>query len=248
MSGPTSHHARRAVLAPLGDVSRAAQVEERLGAAIRAGLLARGERLPSEPEMAGMLGVAVVTVREALTALRGQGLVRTTRGRGGGTFVALETPGGDAGAHGRLASMTRADLHDRGTELTLLLAGCAELAAERAAPEEARALADLVPHGEEPGLWRQADAELSLSVASLTRSARLTRQVLALEADFGPLARLPLADPEVLGLTRAHHERLVDALAAGDPDAARRCTRAHWREVLARLARLHADATERSAS
>ena len=44
-------------------------------------------QLPSELELAERLGVSTVTVREALTSLREQGLVRTRRGRGGGSFV-----------------------------------------------------------------------------------------------------------------------------------------------------------------
>ncbi len=74
--------ARSAIFAPLGDVGRAGLVEQRLAEAIRSGVLVEGERLPSEPELAGRFGVAVVTVREALTALRAQGLVTTTRAGG----------------------------------------------------------------------------------------------------------------------------------------------------------------------
>ncbi|MFI5429404.1 winged helix-turn-helix domain-containing protein [Aeromicrobium sp. UC242_57] len=83
-----STRARSAIFAPIGDEGRAVRVENRLAEAIRSGVLADGERLPSEPELASMLGVATVTAREALVALRAQGLVTTTRGRGGGSFVA----------------------------------------------------------------------------------------------------------------------------------------------------------------
>ena len=50
---------RSAIFAPLGDVGRAQRVEQRLADAIRSGLLTDGERLPSEQELAAMLGVAV---------------------------------------------------------------------------------------------------------------------------------------------------------------------------------------------
>src|SRR6188768_4207710 len=55
--------ARNAIFAPLSDVGRAGQVEQRLTEAIRSGVLVEGERLPSEAELAGRFGVAVVTVR-----------------------------------------------------------------------------------------------------------------------------------------------------------------------------------------
>ena len=50
--------ARNAIFAPLSDVGRAGQVEQRLTEAIRSGVLVEGERLPSEPELAARFGVA----------------------------------------------------------------------------------------------------------------------------------------------------------------------------------------------
>src|SRR4051794_40852798 len=100
--------ARGAIFARLGDVGRAGQVEQRLTEAIRSGVLGEGERLPSEPELAAMLGVAVVTVREALTGLRAEGLVTTSRGRGGGTFVAAGAAADEGGLAQRLGPVWRA--------------------------------------------------------------------------------------------------------------------------------------------
>lgn len=239
--GPLTR-SRRAVFAPLGEVSRAAQVEQRLAGAIRAGLLVADERLPAEPELAAMLGVATVTVREALTGLRGQGLVRTTRGRGGGTFVAARGASDEEALVDRLVAMSRVELHDRSTHYRLVLTGCAELAAERAEQEDAEALRDLLlPASEtDPGAWRQADAEISLSVAALTQSARVLRDVVALEADFGPVARTTLGSPEARERTAAHHARLVEAIAAGDAAAARGFTKEHWGTTLTEVARLQA--------
>src|SRR6201992_2066180 len=60
---------------------------ERLGQSIRLGVLAAGEQLPPERELAATFGVSRVTLREAIKALRDGGLVESRRGRGGGTFV-----------------------------------------------------------------------------------------------------------------------------------------------------------------
>jgi DNA-binding FadR family transcriptional regulator len=245
--------ARSAIFAPLGDVGRAGQVEQRLTEAIRSGVLAEGDRLPSEPELAGRFGVAVVTVREALIGLRAHGLVTTTRGRGGGTFVAAGATVDEEALAERLAAMSRAELQDRGTQYAMLLAGCAELAAERADEDDAESLrrllaTELAPADgktEDVGAWRHADAELWLSVAALTQSSRVTREVVRLEADFGMIVRIPLSDPGFRELTSASHRRLVDAIAAGDPDAARKTAQAHLQQTLDRVAKAQADLQDR---
>jgi DNA-binding FadR family transcriptional regulator len=233
---------RSAIFAPLGDEGRAARVEARLAEAIRSGVLADGERLPSEPELASMLGVATVTAREALVALRHQGLVTTTRGRGGGSFVTRPRPGTDADYGPRLAAMSRIELRDRGTLYTVMVTGCAELAAERADDADVEGLRDLLVPADEPdvGAWRHADAELYLSIAALTQSARMTREVVRLEADFGALLRLPLADAEFRAATHQRHAALVDAIEAGAGEDARSCVRAHVTDALERLAEIHA--------
>ena len=147
--------ARAAIFAPIGDEGRAARVENRLAEAIRSGVLAHGERLPSEPELAQMLGVATVTAREALVALRARGLVVTTRGRGGGSFV--RAPESADLVEDRLAAMSRIELRDRATVYLVVLTGCAEIAAERTDPDEVEDLRDLLIPLNEPG-FREATA------------------------------------------------------------------------------------------
>lgn len=249
-----SHHAggpaRAAIFAPIGDEGRALLVERRLGEAIRAGLLRDGERLPSESELAQRLGVALVTAREALDALRRQGLVTTVRGRNGGSFVT--TPAGADLAGGRLAGMSRLELRDRASHYLVVLSGCAELAAARVDPDEVDYLRGLVPTADKPdepgvpgapvdvGAWRRAETEFHLAVAALTRSARLTREVVRLEADFGALMRLPLEDGDHRRGTSHRLSALTDALADGDSTGARTLARAQLDQSLERLADLHA--------
>ncbi len=67
---------RRILFAPLDSQGRADVVAERLRTAITLGVLAEGELLPPETELAGQFNISPVTLREALTQLREQGLVR----------------------------------------------------------------------------------------------------------------------------------------------------------------------------
>ena len=76
-----SGDARRAVFAPLDDGAlRSEAVVRRVGSAIGLGLLADGEQLPTETDLATMLNVSTVTLRDALAELRELGLVETRRG------------------------------------------------------------------------------------------------------------------------------------------------------------------------
>ncbi|MGZ6617801.1 MAG: GntR family transcriptional regulator, partial [Solirubrobacteraceae bacterium] len=69
------------------DVPAYAQIEARVIALVESGRLAVGERLPSERDLAGWVGVSRLTARAALTSLAQRGLVERGVGRRG-TVVA----------------------------------------------------------------------------------------------------------------------------------------------------------------
>ena len=79
------------VFAPVQSTTAFEETLERLGTAIKLGLLPPGTRLPAERELCEQLGIARSTLRQALTALVQSGHLRAVRGRGGGTFVS-DTP------------------------------------------------------------------------------------------------------------------------------------------------------------
>jgi DNA-binding FadR family transcriptional regulator len=68
--------------------NRTTEVADRLAAEIASGRLASGARLPTEQEMMAAFGVSRTVVREAVAALRAQGLVSTRQGLG--AFVASD--------------------------------------------------------------------------------------------------------------------------------------------------------------
>jgi len=238
----SSTRTRSAIFAPIGDEGRAERVEKRLAQAITSGVLTDGERLPSEPELASMLGVATVTAREALVALRSQGLVTTTRGRGGGSFVTRPKHPNDEILKNRLALMTRVELRDRGTLYAVILGGCAELAARHADPNDIEGLRELLlSEGDnDVDQWRHAEAELYLSLAALTQSARMTRELVRLESEFGALLRMPYSDPNFRAAALAHNTAIVDAIEKRDGDEARNGVRDQVNAALEWVAEMHA--------
>src|ERR1700744_1725057 len=86
--GPEGGHSLDVVFAPVRSQTAFEETVERLGNAIRLGLLPPGTRLPAERELCERLGIARSTLRQALVTLGRGGYVRAVRGRGGGTFVA----------------------------------------------------------------------------------------------------------------------------------------------------------------
>lgn len=67
------------------------RVAARLEQEIREGVLVPGERLPTEAQLCERFGASRPSIREALGALKGRGLVRSRRGSG--TYVAEATAG-----------------------------------------------------------------------------------------------------------------------------------------------------------
>jgi GntR family transcriptional regulator, transcriptional repressor for pyruvate dehydrogenase complex len=68
------------------------QAADQLRAQVLRGELAPGERLPNETKLSLMFGVSRSTVREALRLLSSQNLITTSRGVGGGSFIARPAP------------------------------------------------------------------------------------------------------------------------------------------------------------
>src|SRR3954464_6047720 len=81
-----------AVFEPVRTATTFEETVDRLGTAIRLGILAPGSRLPSERDLAEQLAISRSTLRQAITALVESGHLTSVRGRTGGTFVVPEPP------------------------------------------------------------------------------------------------------------------------------------------------------------
>jgi GntR family transcriptional regulator, transcriptional repressor for pyruvate dehydrogenase complex len=236
---------RAAIFAPLETGRRADAVVRRLADGIALGLLVPDEQLPSESELADTFGVSPVTVREALTMLREQGLVATRRGRGGGSFVRDVRGGGaavmDERLHARLRTVSPSELRDLADHYVAITGTGALLAADRAGAQDVALLADGVAELErapEAGARRRAESRFHVELAAAAQSPRLTRAEIALQTEVGPLLWLPAATPAAQAEQVREHAAIVDAVAAGDGQRARAHAIAHVYAALARASAL----------
>jgi DNA-binding FadR family transcriptional regulator len=217
-----------AVFAPVRSQTAFEETVERLGTAIKLGLLPAGARLPAERELCSMLGIARSTLRQALVALGQSGHLHAVRGRGGGTFVAdspppTPPPSPDVLAHWREVCDERMAIE----------VGVAVLAAERARPALLDSLERFVV--EIDGLLhdypaqRQADIHLHVGLAEATGSARLVTAMTETHGAMSDLISLIPHPPEVLASSNLQHQRLLDAVRRHDEAAAARQMVEHLR-------------------
>lgn len=227
-----------AVLSPLdGAGPRTDAVVARISAAIGLGVMTDGEQLPSEIELANLLGVSTMTLREALAVLREQGLVETKRGRGGGSFVRASADAVHTRSMARLQQLTVEDLRDLGDEHFAIAAAAAVLAARRGVAADfarLRTLAKRLHDSTDPVRSRRADSRFQIEVAVCSQSSRLTRAQVNLQAELSALTWLPqlAVDPTA---EADKHIALVDAMEAEDEARARSLAEDHSAANVRRL-------------
>ncbi|HEY1703704.1 MAG TPA: GntR family transcriptional regulator [Trebonia sp.] len=210
------------------------ETSQRLLQAIRLGLVAPGERLPTERELAVRFGISRVTLREAVRALQRAGFIESRRGRYGGTFVARSLPPRGGQNPQTMARRMGADLDDALTMRHVLETGMAEAAALRMAARRAtdperdteteqdlrRRLAETVAAA--PADYWRHDSRLHLAIAEAAGSPSLTSAVADVRMRINELLdAIPLLDPNIAH-SNDQHAAIVAAVLAGDGQGARR--------------------------
>ncbi len=216
------------VFAPVRSQTAFEETVERLGTAIKLGLLAPGTRLPAERELCARLGIARSTLRQALVALGESGHLHATRGRGGGTFIANPQPPAPPPSTEFLAGWR--EICDERMSVEV---GVAILAAERAEPASIDALNEMVSMID--GLlhdfpaYRRIDTRLHVGIAELTGSPRLVTLMTEIQGAMSGLISHIAHPPEVLDSANDQHRRLLAAIRRHDEGAAAREMTEHVR-------------------
>jgi GntR family transcriptional repressor for pyruvate dehydrogenase complex len=205
----------------------------RLAQAIKLGALSVGAQLPPERELVERLGVSRTTLREAIRSLQQQGYIKTSRGRAGGTFVASR----------QIRQLGRAEVKKIARELGPTLRDlvdmreavephAAQLAAERASDEQIEVLRWLLERSTMATVpeLRQTDSTLHIAIAHAADSSLILDLVLEEQMRLHDiLAFLPFLgnDGHRIERSMGQHARVVDAIAAREPDTARQAMEEH---------------------
>ena len=214
------------VFAPVQSQTAFEETLERLGTAIKLGLLEPGARLPAERELCRRLGISRSTLRQALTALVQSGHLRAVRGRRGGTFVAESPPAADAPSSALLADWRDACDERLAVELAVTV-----LAADRATEPALVPLDEFVDVMdaalEDFGIYRQADVRWHIGLAEAAGSQRLVASMTEAQGRMTDLISHIAHPPELLNWSNRQHARMLAAVRARDGHAALRTMTEH---------------------
>ncbi|MEE3853014.1 FadR/GntR family transcriptional regulator [Gordonia sp. LSe1-13] len=210
------------------------QVEDALREAVLSGQLRVGERLPAETELARQFSVSRPTVREALSALETQGLIRKVPGAGGGSFVQTV----DHHALGeviqdsmhtlvRLGSISAIEVAMVRQYLEVPSAALAATNRTEADVAELRSIIDAqkactVDDPRVPEL----DVRFHTAIARMSGNRVLASLIFALHRESEPVSYLEMS-PDLGRETVLQHQRIVKAIAGSDCAAAEEAITEH---------------------
>jgi len=234
------------VLGPIGPArTRTTEVVDRLMDAIQSGRLPLGARLPTEQELTAAMGVSRTVVREAVAALRAEGLVVSRQGLG--MFVARDV-------QRRPFRIDPDGLRSIGEVLNVMelrLAvevEAAGLAAERAGPKQVRAIAEALAAIDRAIGRNEAaideDFAFHRAIAQATGNPQFTRFLEYLGRFIIPrlsvrIEARRLSEPRhYLQTIQREHRAICEAVQRRDAAAARAAMRNHLLKGRARYRRL----------
>jgi DNA-binding FadR family transcriptional regulator len=210
---------------------------ERLLTVIKLGVVGPGERFPAERDLAALLGISRITLREAIKALQQAGYVESRRGRFGGTFVSYTRPAPSRGELRRIAREDGGRIADALTFRMAVETGAAQVLAQSAGGFDSDVLLARLAsvNGAVPDDYRRMDTLFHLAIAELTGSSLL--------AAAGADARMRLNDllnaipvlQRNIDHTAAQHTAIAEAILAGDTGRAQRAVAEHLEGTAALL-------------
>lgn len=216
--------AERVVFGRLQTEDPVSLVARRIRTAIGLGVLGNHDKLPKEADLARQLGVTSFALREALGALRAEGIIVTRAGKNGGSFVRLQLDAGRRLAIDELTEISATELRDLGDWRQMLTVQEASLAAVRgstSAADHLIALAQQLPGADSAETARRIFGRFHLELAAAGQSMRLSRAELVMHEDFDWLTTALLDRERHRDVCGRAMLRVATAVRDHDADAAR---------------------------
>src|SRR4029077_17266198 len=224
--------AGQGLLSPMTVRTTGERIGERFVTAIAPRQFVPGQRLPTERELAAMLGVSRATVREAIARLAESGYVTVRRGRSGGTFVEAGWGPGSAEAIRRTLGSEWQGLELVPAFPRVIEQQIARVAAQRRTDTDVKAiraaLADYERAGADRESSRMADLALPRAIGDATHNPHLTSLSLSIRHDISFGFEAEPYSPEVRGRALQQHPVLAQAVVDGDPDQAAALAAEHF--------------------
>lgn len=248
-----SHASNHSTLRPIEATGVHLVAASQISEAINRGEWNAGDKLPSERELAEILGISRSSLRQALTALEAIGVIRKKAGVG--SFVqdeALEI----------ISQEIVAELVMEGDPLMLLEARqilepeLAGLAATRRSAEDLQLMRTYIKQMDRfagadfsPSEFVEADINFHVAISAAARNPLLKRLFAEIANQMGHRVWLQAALPVVLRRAEeyeSHHQRIFAAIEAGDVKKARKMMVMHLGSIHDNLRSFSAITTERS--
>jgi GntR family transcriptional regulator, transcriptional repressor for pyruvate dehydrogenase complex len=191
------------------------------------------DRLPTEEQLAGQLGISKPTLRQALRVLERSGLLRVRAGKGGGIFLASEVVPVDAITHN--VAVEAEDAVDVLRARRLLEGAVTIMAAKVATEEDFAAIERTVELlarsiGDRPRVMG-SNAMFHRAVIRACHNKTLQSAMRNIEGDLAPIRDTYQGGIENDRETLEIHQRQLAAMRSGDLKALARILDEHFRRL-----------------
>jgi GntR family transcriptional repressor for pyruvate dehydrogenase complex len=200
---------------------------------ITTGDLKPGDRIPSERELAQMLGVSRPSVREAIMVLDAMGLLAARQG--GGTYVRSLTAGALNDPLSTMIEENPAMLHALVEVRMGLETWSAYLAAKRATPVEVERMRELLStmkaQATRGGWDAEVDSQFHYAITAATHNTLQMHVLNTSHSLFHKTIQVALTEfyrkEGMVELLLEQHRAIYQAIAAGQPEQARQAMQDH---------------------
>ena len=233
------------VLKPIRPKKISEEIVGQIKQLISKGDLKPGDRIPSERDLATMMGVSRPSVREAIMVLEAMGFLDSRQG--GGTFVRALTEGSIMDPLAKLVEKKDPELLRSLAEVRMgLESWSAYLAAQRAVDEdlaELRRIYAVMEKQAARGGWdSEVDAEFHYAITAASHNSLQMHVLDSIHSIFHTTIQVALMEfyqeEGHVQLLLTHHREIMEAIAAHEPERARQKMMEHLSMVEKKMAQL----------